>query len=44
VLLLLGVLVGFTLKRRFRAVYWWPVLTSFPAAILIIVYYLTNHA
>lgn len=34
-LLLFGVLIGFTITRRFRAVYWWPILTAFPAAILI---------
>lgn len=42
--MLLGVLGAFLATRRFRPVYWWPVLTAFPSAVLISVYYLTNHA
>jgi hypothetical protein len=41
--LLLWVGIAFARTRRFRRVYWWPVLTAFPAGVLVGVFYLTQY-
>lgn len=40
--ILIAALVWFWRTRRFRPVFWWPVLTAFPAAVLVTVFYLLN--
>jgi hypothetical protein len=42
--MLAAVLVTYLRTRRFRRVYWWPVLTAFPVTILVTVHFLTRTA